>query len=256
MRKRFFMKTKKAFTLVELLVVISIIALLLAVLMPALGKARESARSVVCKANLRAMGQLEVMYHESNNGVAAWTYLETPGKSNSSRFWAISLWSMMGKVPVSTPADPLLRNVQPVKGAWLRCPTSISLKKTTWSDGPVVGGILTQRYLSELSYTRNSFDPLSVGWYGESANNTPIRVGRMRSPASIPDVAEGRHFHAPATTPIYWDLKYAKTYPAFWIIDYYHNSNTGVNVLAWDGHVESNRNSFFDKYTMLPRSLW
>ncbi|HBG26891.1 MAG TPA: hypothetical protein DDX75_07320 [Phycisphaerales bacterium] len=58
---------KHAFTLVELLVVISIIAILLAILTPALNKARESARTVICSTNVRQLGLGYSMY-EMDNG--------------------------------------------------------------------------------------------------------------------------------------------------------------------------------------------
>jgi prepilin-type N-terminal cleavage/methylation domain-containing protein/prepilin-type processing-associated H-X9-DG protein len=59
---------KHGFTLVELLVVISIIALLLSILMPTLGKAREQSRSIVCLSNLRRIAVSVLLYSEDNDG--------------------------------------------------------------------------------------------------------------------------------------------------------------------------------------------
>ncbi len=53
---------RRAFTLIELLVVIAIIALLIAILLPALGEAREQGKRAKCLANLRSIGQAMVQY--------------------------------------------------------------------------------------------------------------------------------------------------------------------------------------------------
>ena len=62
------MKKKAAFTLVELLVVVAIIALLVSILLPSLGKAKEAARRVICSSNLKSMGLAVAMYsNDSDN---------------------------------------------------------------------------------------------------------------------------------------------------------------------------------------------
>lgn len=59
------MDKRRGFTLIELLVVIAIIALLMAVLMPVLGKVRKQAWGVVCKSNLRQIGLAAEFYADA-----------------------------------------------------------------------------------------------------------------------------------------------------------------------------------------------
>jgi prepilin-type N-terminal cleavage/methylation domain-containing protein/prepilin-type processing-associated H-X9-DG protein len=61
------MKIQKAFTLIELLVVIAIIAVLMAILFPALNRAREQGRRAVCLSNLKQLGLAWIMYADENN---------------------------------------------------------------------------------------------------------------------------------------------------------------------------------------------
>jgi len=58
---------RRAFTLIELLVVIAIIAVLMAILMPSLKRAKEQARSLHCRSNVRTLGMAWFMYKDEND---------------------------------------------------------------------------------------------------------------------------------------------------------------------------------------------
>jgi prepilin-type N-terminal cleavage/methylation domain-containing protein len=70
------MRRKRAFTLVELLVVIGIIALLIAILLPSLNKAREQAKRVACLSNMRELYQCMRIYAAENKDACPIGYVQ------------------------------------------------------------------------------------------------------------------------------------------------------------------------------------
>jgi prepilin-type N-terminal cleavage/methylation domain-containing protein/prepilin-type processing-associated H-X9-DG protein len=79
------------FTLIELLVVIAIIAILVAMLLPALGRAKEAGRKTRCASNLHNMGLAMLMYADDNDGFIPrgndpiWWQVLTPTLGGQSR---------------------------------------------------------------------------------------------------------------------------------------------------------------------------
>ncbi len=75
-----FPRTNRGFTLIELLVVIAVIAVLMAILMPALNRAREQGKRAVCLGNVKQLGLAWVMYADENNDRIVSGLTDGPGE--------------------------------------------------------------------------------------------------------------------------------------------------------------------------------
>src|SRR5579859_5605545 len=78
---------RSGFSLVELLVVIAIIVILLSILLPTLGRVRDSARQVVCAAHLREIAAAYLMYAKANGGQGPSPARAQPQSPDDWIFW-------------------------------------------------------------------------------------------------------------------------------------------------------------------------
>ena len=165
------MNSKNKFTLIELLVVIAIIAILAAILLPALNSARERARTIYCLNNLKQIFPATMQYSEDFDGYVGIPYMSTivaPWNRNYYVNNVNHLWNLTwGQMYISLgyiPGDHELKNIE----TYLTCPSAQGL-----------GMILTSKPTELYQLTSNTWYYGMVSYCEENAkpydSNTTFR---------------------------------------------------------------------------------